>query len=371
MFERALKEIILQQLNKQQVEVILGARRVGKTILLEQIKADNPECLWFDGDDPDVQKLLEPASISNYKRLIEPYSLLIIDEAQYIPQIGQKVKLMIDHIKPLNVILTGSSSFDLYQQGEPLVGRSYTYYLYPMAQMEMKENPLETRRQLADRLVYGSYPTVLSFSTIAEKKTYLLELVNTYLLKDILAYQDVRQPQKLRDLLMLLAYQIGHEVSLNELSNQLGINKQSVERYLDLLSKVFIIYKRAGYSNNLRKEVTKSSRWYFYDNGVRNAVINSFAPMALRNDVGALWENYILSERLKRNAYYREFVNNYFWRTYDGQEIDLIEEQDSFIKAYECKWKEEKAKVPVAFRKAYPDAPFEVIQQQNYLDWII
>jgi predicted AAA+ superfamily ATPase len=370
MFVRSLQEIIETSLDKQKVSILLGARRVGKTILLQSIKNSLPKSLWLDGEDINVQKLLEERTISNYKSILANTQHLFIDEAQTIPDIGKKVKLMIDQIKPLHIVLTGSSAFDLYQQGEPLVGRSYIYHLYPIAQTEIDENQLETRQNLEGRLIYGSYPEVFSLSNPGDKRKYLVDLVNTYLLKDILAYQDVRQPQKLKDLLILLAYQIGNEVSLNELSRNLGINKHSVERYLDLLAKVYVIYNRRGYSKNLRKEIVKNNRWYFFDNGVRNALISNFNPLSLRQDTGQLWENYILSERIKKNEYTQRIVNSYFWRTYDQQEIDLIEEENASIAAFECKWSDAKVKIPVAFKNAYPDARFEVVNQNNYIKWI-
>jgi predicted AAA+ superfamily ATPase len=299
--------------------------------------------------------------------------LLIIDEAQYIPDIGRKAKLMIDEIKPLHIILTGSSAFDIIQSGEPLVGRTISYQLYPVAQMELQsiENPLQTRQHLEERLIYGGYPELLGLPGLTEKQAYLRELINTYLLKDILAFENIRQGQKLRDLLVLLARQIGNEVSQEELGRQLGISKNTVARYLDLLSKVFVIYSRGGFSRNLRKEVVKSQRWYFADNGIRNALINQFSPLALRQDTGQLWENYFISERQKRNAYYEEQVNCYYWRTYDQQEIDLIEEKNGQLTAFECKWKEQKVKVPVAFANAYPEAKFILVHQGNYEEWVV
>ncbi|WP_245645591.1 ATP-binding protein [Niabella ginsenosidivorans] len=331
-------------------------------------------CLWLNGEDEDTERILEERTVANYKRLLQNKKLLIIDEAQYIKDIGRKVKLMIDEIKPLHIIITGSSSFDLQQTaGEPLVGRTITRQLYPIAQMELApmENSLTTRQNLPERLVFGSYPEIFGITSLTEKEEYLKELINTYLLKDLLVFEDIRNPQKLKDLLVLLAYQIGREVSFEELGRGLGISKNTVERYLDLLSKVFVLYKRSGYSKNLRKEVVKSSRWYFTDNGVRNTLINNFSLLPLRQDVGMLWENYLLSERMKYNAYTRHSVNSYFWRTYDQQEIDLIEEQAGILSAYEIKWNAAQVRIPVAFAKAYPAAVFEVMNQNNYPSFIV
>lgn len=373
--KRNLYNHILTNIHKQKVGILLGARRVGKTYLLEQIKKSvQQNCLWLNGEDEIVAASLEERTVANYKRLLQGYQLLIIDEAQYIKDIGRKVKLMIDEIKPLHIIITGSSAFDLQQvSGEPLTGRSITYTMFPVAQLELskQENSIETRELLDERLVFGSYPEVVSLTTLAEKKQYLFELMNTYLLKDILAFENIRNPQKIKNLLVLLAHQVGNEVSLDELGRQLSISKNTVERYLDLLAKVFVIYKRSGFSRNLRKEVTKSNRWYFYDNGIRNALINNFNLPALRQDMGLLWENYIAGERIKYNAYNNRIVNSYFWRTYDQQEIDLIEEENATISAYEFKWRIEKAKTPVAFAKAYPGVVFVVVHSGRYIDFIV
>ena len=374
MLTRALQKLIEGRLDLQKVSLLIGARRVGKTELLKTIRDKmGNTVLWLNGEDADVQAILDNRTIANYKRLLAGYSLLIIDEAQYIPDIGRKAKLMIDEIKPLHIILTGSSAFDIVQTGEPLVGRTISYQLYPIAQMELQqvEDLLQTRQHLEERLIYGSYPELLGLYSPAEKQVYLKELINTYLLKDILAFENIRQSQKFRDLLVLLAYQIGGEVSQDELGKQLGISKNTVARYLDLLSKVYVIYPRGGFSRNLRKEVVKSQRWYFNDNGIRNAMINQFSPLALRQDTGQLWENYFISERQKRNAYHEEQVNSYYWRTYDQQEIDLIEEKNGELTALECKWKESKVKVPVAFVNAYPDANFTVVHQGNYEEWVV
>lgn len=354
--------------------MLVGARRVGKTELLLKVREHfGDQCLWLNGEDEDTENILKERTAANYSRLLQGKKLLIIDEAQHIQDIGRKVKLMIDEIRPLHII-TGSSSFDLQQTaGEPLVGRTITDIMYPIAQMELAatENILETKQNLPERLIFGSYPEVLTIARLAEKQKYLQELINTYLLKDILAFEDIRNPKKMKDLLVLLAYQVGKEVSLDELGRSLGISKNTVERYLDLLSKVFVIYRRGGYSKNLRKEIVKSSRWYFADSGVRNALIKDFRLLPLRQDTGLLWENYVLSERVKYNAYHFKLMNSYSWRTYDRQEIDLIEEADGHIKGWETKWQEQKIKVPAAFSKAYPDAPFNGIHQNNYLSFIM
>jgi len=372
-YNRVLLQRMLEGLHKQKVSLLIGARRVGKTALLREIeKATTKKALRLNGEDAETRELLQQASIANYTRLLQGYSLLMIDEAQFVPDISQKAKLMIDNIEPLHIILTGSSAFYLMQQGAPLTGRTLTYQMYPLGQMELKpvENLLQTRQKLEERLIYGTYPEVLTLETLQEKKTYLNELVNTYLLKDVFAFDSLRHAQKINDLLKLLAFQVGNEVNMAELGRQLDMSKNTVERYLELLAKAFVLYKRTGFSRNLRKELVKSQKWYFYDNGVRNAFIMQFQPLALRQDIGALWENYLLTERIKFHDYNGHLVNSYFWRTYDQQELDLVEEENGQLRAFELKWQTPKAKHPEAFAKAYPEAGFQVIHQENYLDWI-
>ncbi|MHA4737056.1 ATP-binding protein [Dyadobacter sp. MSC1_007] len=371
---RLLYQQVIDHLKPNKVNVITGTRRVGKTFLVQKIIANTHYRVFvLEGEDIDAQNLLSPASIANYKRIFSGYDLIVIDEAQAIPDIGKRLKLIVDHVQGIRIIATGSSAFDLAQQtGEPLTGRAYFHNLYPIAQQELLpfENALETRQHLEDRLIYGSYPELFQFETSREKESYLKDLVNSYLLKDILAFEGIRNAEKVKDLLRLIAYQAGKEVSLQELGVALHLSKNTVEKYLDLLSKVFILRRLGGFSKNLRKEVTKSTRWYFYDNGVRNAIINDFKPLSLRTDVGELWENYVISERVKTLTYAKRHVDCYFWRTYDQQEIDWLEMENGQLSAYEFKWKEDRAKVPVAFANAYPEASFQVINRDNYLDFI-
>ncbi|SDG04095.1 hypothetical protein SAMN05421827_10313 [Pedobacter terrae] len=372
---RSLKPVILNKIGKNKVILIFGTRRVGKTWLVESIiKEANINHLSLNGEDQDVQVLLSTRTAANYKRVLGDAKLLIIDEAQVIPEIGKILKLLIDTFKDLTIIASGSSTFDLSNQtGEPLTGRSLTYYLYPIAQVELdkQENALQTAQNLEERLIFGSYPELFHLNSLAEKAQYLTELVKSYLLKDILMYENIQNSAKLLELLKLIAYQVGSEVSIDEISRTLGISKNTVDRYLDLLSKVFIIYKVGGYSNNLRKEVTKSSKWYFYDNGIRNAIVNDFRLLALRNDQGILWENYCFSERIKKMEYEQQNSTYYFWRTYDQQEIDLIEINNGEILAADFKWGNQKKKIPGFFAKNYAQASFSVINKENYLDFIL
>jgi len=372
---RILAEKIKNKLLPNKVVLIFGARRVGKTVLIRQVIQDfEGKVLVLNGEDNDSIALLNEKSISNYRNLLNGIDLLVIDEAQNIPEIGQKLKLMVDEIDQIQIIASGSSSFDLFNKtGEPLVGRSFTSLLFPFSQQELSatENLLETRRKLESRLIYGSYPEVEMMENDNDKMEYLKDLVNSYLLKDILAVEDIRNSGKMKDLLRLVAFQTGHEVSHEELAKQLSLSKNTVEKYLDLLSKVFIIYRLGAFSKNLRKEVTKAGKWYFYDNGIRNALISNFNPTVLRHDIGQLWESYLISERMKNKHFNSEPVEFYFWRTYDGQEIDLIEERDEKIAAFEFKYSEKSLKIPRAFKDNYRDSSFYQVHKENYLQWLL
>jgi len=371
---RKLEETVMGKIGTNKVILILGTRRVGKTYLINRVcERVTGKKLLLNAEDFDVQEVLKKRTVANYQRLINDTALLIIDEAQAIPEIGSILKLIIDSHPNLTIIATGSSSLDLVNTtGEPLTGRQYSYNLYPIAQLELGTNPINIQADLEERLIIGSYPEIFQLKNRKEKEFYLRELIMSYLLKDILSYSGIRQSHKLMDLLRLIAYQIGSEVSYNEISNQLGINKVTVENYLDLLQKVFILFKLPSYSTNQRKEISKGVKWYYYDNGIRNAIINDFRPISLRNDMGMLWENYVISERVKFNAYNQTGSQLYFWRNYLQREIDLIEVKDNRIYAYEIKYgKESKVKIPLAFKTAYPDADFQKIDSDNYLDFIM
>ena len=326
--------------------------------------------LLLNGEDYDTLALMEEHSIANYRHLLEGVDLLAIDEAQNIPEIGSKLKLIVDEIEGVRVIASGSSSFDLLNKaGEPLVGRSTQFHLTPFSQKEIapSETALETRQNLESRLIYGSYPEVVIMDSFGGKTDYLRDIVGAYLLKDILSIDGLKNSGKMKELLRLIAFQLGNEVSYDELGKQIGMSKNTVEKYLDLLSKVFVVYRLGAYARNLRKEVSKAGKWYFYDNGIRNAIIGNFNPLSIRQDVAALWENYIISERIKanyNNGLGKEF---YFWRTYDRQEIDLIEEDSNSLMALEIKWGNKNPEAPRIFKEAYPNATFDVINKDNYL----
>lgn len=376
-YKRAVLNEFHKKLLPNKVLVLLGARRVGKTALiknyLETLPSDS--YLQLNGEDKNDANLLKERSVSNYKRLLANVPLLVIDEAQHIPDIGMILKLIVDSIDGIKIIATGSSVFDLSNNlGEPLVGRKNTIYLFPLSQIEFseKENYKKTVENLEQRLIFGSYPELEQYEDWGSKEDYINEIINSYLLKDILIFDGIKHSDKVYDLLRLIAFQIGQEVSLLELATQLQMSKNTVANYLDLLSKVFVLFKVEGFSRNLRKEVVKSSRWYFYDNGIRNGIINNFNKIENRNDIGGLWENYLASERIKKQHYQKIKTNNYFWRTYDQQELDWLEEIGDNLAGYEFKWNENrKSKIPTAFAKAYPEASFEVINKGNYLDFIM
>jgi len=372
--KRFLEERVRTKILPNKAVLIFGARRVGKTILLRQIiDKFEGKVLLLNGEDLDSVSILNEKSISNYSHILDGVNLLAIDEAQAIPDIGSKLKLIVDEIPGISVVATGSSSFDLLNKaGEPLVGRSALFYLTPFSQREIGqvENALETRQNLESRLIYGSYPEVVTMSGYDNKAQYLGDIVNTYLLKDILSIDGLKNSGKMKDLLRLIAFQVGNEVSYDELGKQLGMSKNTVEKYLDLLSKVFVVFRLGGFSRNLRKEVVKAGKWYFYDNGIRNAIIGNFGPVSIRQDVGSLWENYLISERVKQNLNERLNKEFYFWRTYDGQEIDLIEETSDSLTALEFKWGDKTPVVPKAFGIAYPEASFSVVNRDNYLRFL-
>ncbi len=357
------------------VVVVYGPRRVGKTTLIRRYAQEyDREALVVTGEDISVREYLESQSLSRLKALVGRRRTLIVDEAQYVRNIGLNLKLLADHVEDLRIIATGSSSFDLAQQtGEPLTGRKYTLLLLPLAQMELQEveEAHETKAQLELRLIYGSYPEVVLMDSNEDRELYIKELIASYLLKDILQLEGVRHADKLQRLLQLLAFQIGREVSVAELGTHLGMTRNTVDRYLDLLEKAYVVYSRQGFSRNLRKEVTKSRRYYFYDNGLRNGLINNFNPLSLRQDTGALWENYVVVERMKHNLYTGRLVESRFWRTYDQQEIDLVEEWGGRLEAAEMKWSGRAGvRAPGGWRKAYPDSSFRVVHPGNYLDFI-
>jgi predicted AAA+ superfamily ATPase len=375
--QRAIQDEFSHQLKPGRVLLLLGARRVGKTHFLKKMATSFPteQTLVLNGEDQQTIDSLEERSVANLKLVIGQAKYVIIDEAQHIPDIGMKLKLLVDEIPDVYVIVTGSSMFELNNKlGEPLVGRLHMIQLFPFAQLELMphENTVQRMAKLEQRLLFGSYPELEKMPGVSDKIDYLEGLVSSYLLKDILVFEGIKKADKIIDLLRLIAFQIGNEVSIDELAKNLkGISRNTIERYLDVLTKVFIIYPVRGFSRNLRKEISKSNRWYFYDNGIRNALIRNYNGLNLRNDTGQLWENYLMSERVKVNHYLKRRVNSYFWRTYDQQEIDLIEEKGDDLFAYEFKCNKTTTRIPAAWRKTYTESQFQLLHKGNYLNFVL
>jgi predicted AAA+ superfamily ATPase len=363
-----------QYLEPNKVLVVFGPRQVGKTTLIKNFLSTTKfRWRYENGDDIRIQEVLSSKNIDTLREFAQGYDVIAIDEAQRIPDIGMTLKMMVDAIPGIRLIATGSSSFELAGQiGEPLTGRKRTLSLFPIAQLELKTlyNTYDLKEQLEERLVFGSYPNVVASETKDQKREIVEELTQSYLLKDILELERVKSSKILLDLLRLLAFQVGSEVSLNELSGKLGIDAKTVARYLDLFEKAFVLFNVRGYSRNLRNEITQKSKYYFFDTGVRNALISNFNPLFLRDDKGALFENFVFMERLKKREYEKIYANAYFWRTWEQQEIDLIEEREGRLFGYEMKFSDKSAKIPSQWTTAYPDASFEVITKDNFLDFV-
>lgn len=372
---RRIYEPLDQFLKPNKVLLLYGPRRVGKTTLLKQTLANSELKYKLDsGDNIVTQQILNSRDFSQILNYVEGYELLAIDEAQNIPNIGIALKIIVDQIPGIKVIATGSSSFELAGQvGEPLTGRKRTLILYPISQAELLQshNRFELKQKIFDYLIFGCYPEVLTVTSRSEKINTITEIANSYLLKDILAFERVKSSRTILDLLKLLAFQIGNEVSLNELATQLGVEIRTVQRYLDLLEKSFVIYRLNGFSRNLRKEITSKAKYYFLDNGIRNAIIAQFNQPDLRNDVGQLWENFIMMERIRHRAYSDKLANVYFWRTYDQKEVDLVEEREGKLFGYEIKWSaSKKQSSPALWLETYDNAEYQVINPDNYFDFI-
>lgn len=367
LIERTIFTLIQKQLHKEpKIIIIYGPRQAGKTTLIEQLlKKTKQPFLTFNGDDIRTQELLAVADLDRLKKVVGSNKLVVIDEAQHINNIGLCLKLLFDHLK-IHIIASGSSSFDLANKiNEPLTGRSLTFSLYPLSLLEVPKNILETpATQVEEVLRFGLYPKVVTLTSLNEKELYLNELVNNYLYKDVLTFETIRKPKKIIDLLSLLALQIGNEVSIQELAQNLSLSKVVVEKYLDLLQKMFVIFNIRGFSRNLRKEISKTSKYYFVDLGLRNALIRNFNQLSLRADAGVMFENFCVIERLKSLANRQKFANLYFWRTYDQKEIDLIEERKGKLKAFEFKLSTKTDKITSAgreFTSVYKNSSNQII----------
>jgi uncharacterized protein len=365
-----------QHLKPRRVLILFGPRQVGKTTLLENfLKTTDKKFKLDSGDNIRTQHLLGSQDFTKILEYVEGYEILALDEAQQIPNIGMVLKILVDQAPHLSVIATGSSSFDLSQNvGEPLTGRKVTLRLYPVAQCELKKmyNRHELKDRLENFLIFGSYPEVLTSKTREEKIEILRELVDSYLFKDILVLENIKKSNVILNLVKLLAFQVGQLVSCNELATQLQVDVKTVARYLDLLEKSFVIYKLGSFSNNLRNEIKNKNKYYFLDVGVRNAVIAQFNQLDSRNDVGQLWENFIMMERLKKTMYEGFYGNRYFWRTYQGQEIDGIEEIEGVLHGFETKWSCKKKVIePSRWKSFTQKTTFAVVTPENYLDFIL
>jgi hypothetical protein len=356
------------------VLVIYGARQVGKTTLLKRYLSQTSYKYKLDsGDNIKTQEILGSQDFDRIIEYVSGYDLLAIDEAQRIPGIGLGMKIIVDQVPHIRVIATGSSSFELAGQiGEPLTGRKITLNLYPLAQLELRDkfNLHELKERLSEWLIFGCYPAVVTAKNKSEKTRTLEEIINSYLLKDVLELEKVKGSKIILDLVKLLAFQVGNEVSLTELSQKLGIDYKTVGRYIELLERSFVLYRLSGFSRNLRNEVTKKNKYYFYDNGIRNAVIANFNGIDLRDDIGKLWENFLVTERLKAQAYKGIYSANYFWRTWEQKEVDWIEERNGRIYAFEFKYSAANKKISKTFKEAYPNAITHNVSRENYLDFL-
>ena len=374
MLKRKLLETITNQIGRGRAIVIVGPRQVGKTTLLETLAHQSATpSLFLNCDEPDIRGQLADATSTQLRQMIGGHRLVMVDEAQRVRNIGLTLKLITDNLPDVQLVVSGSSALELADEiSEPLTGRKYEYRLFPLSFAEMAANHgLTTERRLLEaRLLYGGYPEVVTHPDDA--RTRLVELSSGYLYKDIFNYQEVRRPELLQNLLRALSLQVGSQVSLHELGQTIGANAHTVRRYIDLLEKTLVVFRLGAFSRNLRNEIKKSSKIYFYDNGVRNAVIANFAALDMRTDAGALWENYLVSERMKANHYGGRWCNSYFWRTASRQEIDYLEEADGLLSAWEFKWgRKARAKPPAAFVKAYPDHRFATINRDNYGEFLL
>jgi len=370
MYIRTLENIISKKLNRGKAIIVVGARQVGKTTLIKKI-LEKKEYLFLDADDPTVRNLLSNANTEKLKSLIHKNKIVFLDEAQRIQGIGLTLKLITDQIKEVQLLISGSSSFDLGNKlNEPLTGRKWEYELFPISweEYEKKNGFLISQQQLENRLLYGFYPEVLN--NIGEEKEIIKQLVNSYLYRDILAFSEIRKPEVLEKLLQALALQIGNEVNYNELAQLVGINKNTIQKYIEILEKGYIVFRLNSYSKNLRNEIKRNRKIYFYDNGIRNMIIGNFNNLDLRQDKGALWENFLISERKKQNTYKGKFAKMYFWRTRQQQEVDFVEENEGLLTGYEFKWKAKRnARLPKTFIKAY-NADSKIIDITNFREFV-
>jgi hypothetical protein len=372
MIKRILEQRIHSRLFTGTAIIIIGSRQTGKTTLLKAIFGHKQGVKWLNGDDPETRLLLDEVTTLKWKRILGDSTTLILDEAQRISNVGIKLKLITDQMPEIQVVASGSSAFELTNQiNEPLTGRKWEYQLFPLSfgEMEAHHGFVEEHRRLSERLVYGYYPEVVNHP--GEERDVLSQLADSFLYKDILTWERIKKPEKLTRLLQALAFQMGNEVSYHELGQIVDLDNQTVENYINLLEQTFIIFRLPPLSRNLRKELKRKRKIYFYDNGIRNAIIAQYQPLELRQDVGALWENWLISERKKTLHYKGLHANAFFWRTQDQQEIDYVEERDGKMWAYEMKWGiKAKAEFSKTFTQAYPQHELKLINRDNYYEWL-
>lgn len=376
LISRALTPIILNKLQTSPKGIVLyGARQVGKTTLVnELISTLGWRTLVINGDQSQFVDILSSRDLGKIRSLVEGYELLFIDEAQRIPDIGIGLKIILDNIPNLKLVVTGSSSLDLASKvSEPLTGRVWTYHLFPISFGELRgvKNRAELDADLEERLIYGSYPEIFSFVESGARREYLQNLSDAYLYKDLLEFGGLKNSTKIRDLLKLLAFQIGSQVSLSEIGGSLGMSKDTVSKYIDFLEKSYVVFRLKGFSRNLRKEITKMDKIYFYDLGVRNILIDNLKQLKDRNDSGALWENFLIVERMKKLEYTQKLASQYYWRTYTGAELDLIEDAEGVLIGFEFKFNEKIVKAPIGWLSTYSNARFSAVNRKSYLDFIL
>ncbi len=374
--ERSILNRLKENCFKQKVIILIGPRQVGKTTLLKKLQKElNVESKWLNADEADIrQEFVQANTSTRLLQLIGSNSKLVfIDEAQQIPEIGMKLKLLIDNFPDIQIIATGSSALDLQNQtNEPLTGRKKEFYLFPLSFQELSNHNsvLEEKRIVNTRLIYGTYPEVVN--NPGNEKEVLTEIANSYLYKDILMLDGIRKASILEKLLQALAFQVGSEVRYHELARTIGnIDPTTVEKYIDLLEKTFVIFKLPGLNRNVRNELKKGKKYYFFDNGIRNVLISNFNQINLRQDIGILWENYLIAERYKYNSYNQIYANKFFWRTQDQAEIDYIEEREGYLNAYEIKWTPKNVRFPKSFQEAYPNNICKVLDKENYTDFLL
>ena len=373
---RSLTTTIIEKLTSSKKGIIVyGARQVGKTTLVHEIiNTLKLKTLVINGDQSRFIDIITSRDLTKIKSLVAGYEMLFVDEAQRIAEIGINLKIILDNLSNLKVVVTGSSALDLASKvSEPLTGRVWSYRLYPISFFELSlfQNRAELSNDLEERLIYGSYPEIFSYESQFQKQEYLQTVSDAYLYRDLIEFGNLKNSAKIRDLLKLLAFQIGSEVSLTELGNLLEMSKDTVSRYIDVLEKSFIIFRLGGFSRNLRKEVTRMDKMFFYDLGIRNILIDNLKPLKDRNDAGFLWENFLILERIKLNAVRKELVSGYFWRTHTGAELDYIEEKEGTLYGFEFKAGNKVVKVPAGWQKAYSESKFQCINKENYLDFIL